>query len=62
MLKTVEGICRDRRIELANLPEDVENSSSVLITFLDEGMVDPVQLRRLIEQLGAMEAAYIERF
>lgn len=62
MLKTVEGVCRDRRIELANLPEDVENSSSVLITFLDEGMVDPVQLRRLIEQLGAMEAAYIERF
>ena len=51
MLKTVEGIYQDGRIELTNLPQDVGDRSSVLITFLDAGMVDPVQLRRLIEQL-----------
>ena len=54
MLKTVEGIYRDGRIELENLPENVGDRSSVLITFLDAGMVDPVQLRRLIDQLEAM--------
>jgi len=51
MLKTVEGIYRDGRIELANLPQDVGDRSSVLITFLDAGILDPVQLRRLIDQL-----------
>ena len=51
MLKTVEGIYRDGRVELTNLPENVGDRSSVLITFLDAGMVDPVQLRRLIDQL-----------
>ena len=51
MLKTVEGIYRDGRIELANLPENVGDRSSVLITFLDAGIVDPVQLQRLIDQL-----------
>ena len=51
MLKTVEGIYQDGRIELTNLPQDVGDRSSVLITFLDAGMVDPVQLRQLIEQL-----------
>ena len=51
MLKTVEGIYRDGRIELVNLPENVGDRSSVLITFLDAGIVDPVQLQRLIDQL-----------
>ena len=51
MLKTVEGIYRDGRIELANLPENVGDRSSVLITFLDAGIVDPVHVQRLIEQL-----------
>ena len=54
MLKTVEGIYRDGRIELANLPENVGDRSSVLITFLDAGIVDPVQLQRLIDQLETM--------
>ena len=39
MLKTVEGIYRDGRIELANLPENVGDRSSVLITFLDAGII-----------------------
>jgi len=55
MLKTVEGIYRDGRIELVNLPQDVGDRSSVLITFLDAGMVDPVKLRRLIDQLETIE-------
>ena len=55
MLKTVEGIYQNGRIELSSLPEDVSDRSSVLITFLDTGMVDPVQLRHLIEQLEMME-------
>ena len=55
MLKTVEGIYRDGRIELVNLPQDVGDRSSVLITFLDAGMVDPVKLRRLIDHLETIE-------
>jgi hypothetical protein len=56
MLKTVEGIYQDGRIELSSLPENVSDRSSVLIMFLDGKMVDPVQLRRLIEQLETMES------
>jgi hypothetical protein len=51
MLKTVEGIYQDGQIELSELPQDVSNSTQVLVTFLDPGKLDPVKLRQLIDQL-----------
>jgi len=40
---------------LVNLPQNVENRSSVLITFLDTGIANPVELRRLIDHLETIE-------
>jgi hypothetical protein len=51
MLKTVEGIYQDGQIELSELPQDVSNSTQVLVTFLDPGKLDPIKLRQLIDQL-----------
>lgn len=34
MLKTVEGIYRDGQIEFTEIPENVNNSTQVLITLL----------------------------
>jgi hypothetical protein len=51
MLKTVEGIYQDGQIELSELPQDVSNSTQVLVTFLDPGKLDRVKLRQLIDQL-----------
>jgi hypothetical protein len=51
MLKTVEGIYQNGQIELSELPQDVSNSTQVLVTFLDPDKLDPVKLRQLIDQL-----------
>jgi hypothetical protein len=51
MLKTVEGIYQDGQIKLSELPQDVSNSTQVLVTFLDPDKLDPVKLRQLIDQL-----------
>jgi hypothetical protein len=37
ILKTVKGIYRDGQIELTELPENINNSTQVLITFFDTG-------------------------
>ncbi|GAP97718.1 hypothetical protein [Leptolyngbya sp. NIES-2104] len=51
MLKTIEGIYQNGRIEITDLPQDVSDRTQVLITFLDPDKVDPVKLRQLIDQL-----------
>jgi hypothetical protein len=51
MLKTVEGIYRDGQIEFTEIPENVNNSTQVLITFLDPGKIGPSKIRQLIEHL-----------
>jgi hypothetical protein len=51
MLKTVAGIYRDGQIEFTEIPENVNNSTQVLITFLDPGKIDPSKIRQLIEHL-----------
>lgn len=51
MLKTIEGIYQNGRIEITDLPQDVSDRTQVLITFLDPAKVDPVKLRQLIDQL-----------
>ncbi|MBD2293652.1 hypothetical protein H6G06_09160 [Anabaena sphaerica FACHB-251] len=51
MLKTVEGIYQDGKIELTELPENINNSTQVLITFLDPRKINPSKIRQLIEHL-----------
>jgi len=51
ILKTVECIYRNGQIEFTKPPEDVNNSTQVLITFLDSNQIDPLKLRQLIEHL-----------
>ena len=40
MLRSVEGVYRDGKIELAELPGDVRDETGVIVTFLDSGHVD----------------------
>jgi hypothetical protein len=40
MLKTIEGIYRDGRVELAEKPADVKDETRVIVTFLEARGVD----------------------
>jgi len=40
MLKTIEGIYRDGKIELAGIPGDVHDRSRIIVTFLEPSFVD----------------------
>ena len=40
MLRSVEGVYRDGKIELAELPGDVRDETRVIVTFLDSSHVD----------------------
>jgi hypothetical protein len=40
MLKSVAGVYRDGKIELAETPENVPNEAHVIVTFLDSGPID----------------------
>ena len=51
MLKTVEGIYQDGQIQLTELPQNLAESTHVLVTFLEPGKVDANKLRQIIEQL-----------
>jgi len=59
MLKSVEGVYRDGKIELTDLPEDVRDDTRVIVTFLDtnhvdlrERGIDEAQAAELRAQLG----------
>ncbi len=51
MLKTIEGIYKDGQIELNELPNQVSDSTQVLVTFIEPSKIDATKLRQLIEQL-----------
>ena len=51
MLRTIEGFYRDGQIQLNELPQEVSDSTQVLVTFLEPSKVSPDQLRSLIERL-----------
>ena len=51
MLKTIEGIYQDGQVRFTELPQDVNDRSQVLVTFLDPGKIDSAKLRQLIDQL-----------
>jgi hypothetical protein len=40
MLKSVEGVYRDGKIELTEVPGDVRNETRVIVTFLETGHID----------------------
>jgi len=40
MLKTIEGIYRDGRVELMEHPRNVGDETRVIVTFLDMGRID----------------------
>jgi hypothetical protein len=40
MLKSVEGVYRDGKIELTELPEDVREEARVIVTFLETSHID----------------------
>ncbi len=40
MLTSIEGVYRDGRIQLAEQPQDVQDDTRVIVTFLPQGQVD----------------------
>ena len=40
MLKSIEGIYRDGKIELEELPSDVGNETRVIVTFLEQKYIN----------------------
>ena len=40
MLKSVEGVYRNGRVELTDLPEDVRDDTRVIVTFLEASHID----------------------
>ena len=51
MLKTVEGIYQNGQIKLIELPQNLADSTEVIVTFLEPGKIDAIKLRQIIEQL-----------
>jgi hypothetical protein len=60
MLKSVEGIYRDGRIELLEMPEGIDEAR-VIITFLPTGRVD-LRERRIDESQAADLRARLRTF
>jgi len=59
MLKSVEGVYRDGKIELTERPEDIRDDTRVIVTFLETSLIDlrargidASQAAALREQLG----------
>ncbi len=40
MLKSIEGVYRDGKVELAELPAGVRDETRVIVTFLESGYID----------------------
>ena len=52
MLKSVEGVYRDGKIELTELPGDVQDETRVIVTFLETNPID-LQARGINETQAA---------
>jgi hypothetical protein len=63
MLRTIEGVYRDGKVELTEIPKDVRNETQVLVTFFEPQLVD-LQARGIDEaraaELRARLATFIE--
>ena len=61
MLKSVEGVYRDGKIELTELPEDVHDETLVIVTFLETSPID-LQARGIDEAQAAELRAQLGTF
>jgi hypothetical protein len=61
MLKSVEGVYRDGKIELTELPRDVRDETRVIVTFLETSHLD-VRARSLDEAQAAELRAQLGTF
>ncbi len=60
MLKSVEGIYRDGKVELLEMPDDI-GESRVIVTFLPEGKVD-LRARGIDEKQATELRARLQTF
>jgi len=61
MLKSVEGVYRDGKIELTELPGDIQNETRVIVTFLTSYPID-LQARGINETQAAELRAQLGTF
>src|SRR5262249_15250558 len=61
MLKSVEGVYRDGKVELTECPEDVHNETRVIVTFLETSHID-LQARGIDEAQAATLRAQLRSF
>lgn len=61
MLKSVEGVYRDGKIELTELPGEVRNETRVIVTFLETGHID-LRVRGIDEAQAAELRAQLGTF
>ena len=61
MLKSVEGVYRDGKIELTELPGDVRDETRVIVTFLETSQID-LQARGIDEAQAAELRAQLGTF
>ena len=61
MLKSVEGVYRDGKIALTELPEDVHDETRVIVTFLETSPID-LRARGIDEARAAESRAQLRTF
>ena len=61
MLKSVEGVYRAGKIELSELPGEVQDETRVIVTFLEAGAVD-LQARGIDQKQAAELRARLSAF
>ena len=61
MLKSVEGVYRDGKIELTELPADVQDETRVIVIFLETNPID-LQARGISETQAAELRAQLGTF
>jgi len=61
MLKSVEGVYRDGKVELTECPGDVHNETRVIVTFLETSHID-LQARGIDEAQAATLRAQLGSF
>ena len=62
MLKSVEGVYRDGKIELTEFPGDVRNETRVIVTFLETGHINNLRARGIDEAQAAELRAQLGAF
>ena len=65
MLKSIEGIYRDGKVELAEMPSGMPDRTPVIVTFLDSARVDLRQRgidRQQAAELRARLASFAEEW